>query len=196
MKHLHSFLTILCVALLAAALLISGCKQDVYTPRPETPKEQTSSLRADLVSSMSTELGLEVTITPYIDKDGNVCFYGTIDDELDSLLPSLVDAYNTEAHPQEPLDVATVRYGLTDDIKNTSYQSSRHQGVIPEFFIWVNSPADLVYKGEVLDGDGVLHEAGDPAAPDKTITNYDYVKGKDGDYHNYTYADQYTGPTQ
>ncbi len=195
MKHLRSFLTILCVSLLVGTLLISGCKQDVYTPDPQTPKEQASSLRADLVSSMSTELGLEVTITPYIDKDGNVCFYGTIDDELDSLLPSLVDAYNTEAHPQEPLDVATVRYGLTDDIKNTSYQSSRHQGVIPEFFIWVNSPADLVYAIDTPHPDGSVSYAGDPVSGN--ITNYNYVVNQNSDaYHNYTYADQYTGPTQ
>ena len=193
MKHLHSFLTILCISLLVSTLLISGCKQDVYTPRPQSPEEQASQIRADLSLGMHG-FAIQITVTPYSDDAGNLYFVGTIDPELDSMLNSVVDAYNTEAHPQEPLDVNFVRYGLTDNVKDTADQMSHHKGALFDFFTWVTSPADLVYKGEVLDGDGVVHEAGDPV-PGNT-TNYDYIQNKDGKYRNYTYADQYTGPTQ
>ncbi|MFC2347265.1 MAG: hypothetical protein ACFNLK_06110, partial [Scardovia wiggsiae] len=59
-----------------------------------------------------------------------------------------------------------------------------------EFIAWCRKPADLVYKRDVVDDDGVVHHKGEKVdlGAGSNPSNYTYIRNVDKAYKNYVFA--------
>ncbi len=57
-----------------------------------------------------------------------------------------------------------------------------------EFIAWCRKPADLVYKRDVIDDDGVVHHKGEEVVLGNPPSNYGYMRGASMEYRNYVFA--------
>ena len=58
-----------------------------------------------------------------------------------------------------------------------------------EFIAWCRKPADLVYKRDVVDDDGVVHHKGGKVNDLRNVSNYSFITNSNShSYKDYTFA--------
>lgn len=58
-----------------------------------------------------------------------------------------------------------------------------------EFIAWCRKPADLVYKRDVTDHDGVVHHKGEEVNDLRNVSNYSFITNSNShSYKDYTFA--------
>ena len=58
-----------------------------------------------------------------------------------------------------------------------------------EFIAWCRKPADLVYKRDVVDDDGVVHHKGEEVNDLRNVSNYSFITNSNShSYKDYTFA--------
>jgi hypothetical protein len=133
-----------------------------------------------------------ITLEERCDAEGNPYYVGVIDKDTEALVADLVDYYNADPNTTSSITTKDVLYCITDGIvKATSRKQS--ESSFWKFLKWCKQPADLVYKEEVIYGNGTEYSAGEKATMGG-VTNYDYIKYRIDDYSNYTYPWLYDAP--
>ena len=161
----------------------------IFPTRPSADLLQAQG--SQIVYYMNKHAGFDfcthISLEEQTDTDGNPYFVGKIDPELDAVLASLVDTYNTDPSTTKPITRGEVRYNLTEGIAEATVNGTESSAFC-RFLNWCNNPADLVWKRDSESAEGIPHSAGD-SVNIKSITNYDFVlEGEKPPYSDMKYS--------
>lgn len=172
-----AYLSIAVTLLLLVMLSGCSCTPQVSTNSDELERQE-SGIRSMLYIA-DNKLYWSVSLEETVDEEGNPYYIGVLDDELDGLLDDLVGSYNTDPSTSVSISAHEVRQGLTADIVEMAnqYKENAENGFI-SFLEWTAEPAELVYRGYMVDTDGTEHFEGE-SGPSNGPNNYGLERAKD-----------------
>ena len=101
-------------------------------------------------------------------------------------------SYYDSRYPQRAVTVEGLRRAYGRDYARNIRTRRRGMWVYDvkeyEFIAWCRKPADLVYKRDVTDDDGVVHHKGEEVVLGNPPSNYGYMRGASMEYRNYVFA--------
>ena len=90
--------------------------------------------------------------------------------------------------PGEAVSFESVKRAYGRDLKRNVEQGWKLDKKEHAFIHWNRQYANLVYKRDVVDSDGVIHHKGDKVVLGNPPTNFGYIKGADMEYKDYMFA--------
>ena len=101
-------------------------------------------------------------------------------------------SYYDSRYPERAVTVDSLRRAYGRDFARNIRTRRRGMWVYDvkeyEFIAWCRKPADLVYKRDVTDDDGVVHHKGEEVVLGNPPSNYGYMRGASIEYRNYVFA--------
>ena len=102
-------------------------------------------------------------------------------------------SYYGSRYPQRAVTVEGVRRAYGRDFARNIRTRRRGMWVYDvkeyEFIAWCRKPADLVYKRDVVDDDGVVHHKGEEVNDLRNVSNYSFITNSNShSYKDYTFA--------
>ena len=153
----------------------------------------------------------EITLQEEIDEQGNSYYVGELSDEMDVLLGELVDVYNNALSTEVPVTEEEARHCLTSGLARSAYEFSFFGSllisneelyeeievsgeIITEkpymyFLVWLGALADLEYRRDAIDYDGVRHFEGERVEDNGSITNYKIISNPEA-YPDYRISEK------
>ena len=109
-----------------------------------------------------------------------------LDDKAKVYVQKAINAYNklhsTNYNLNKLQSVMAKNAFTLYDVNNHENQDTK------KFLQWCAQPADLVYKRDVTDDDGVVHHKGEEVVLGNPPSNYGYMRGASMEYRNYVFA--------
>ncbi len=102
-------------------------------------------------------------------------------------------SYYDSRYPARAVTVEGVRRAYGRDFARNIRTRRRGMWVYDvkeyEFIAWCRKPADLVYKRDVVDDDGVVHHKGEEVNDLRNVSNYSFITNSNShSYKDYTFA--------
>ena len=91
-------------------------------------------------------------------------------------------------YPKRAVSFESVKRAYGRDLKRNVEQGWELDKKEHTFVYWSRQYANLVYKRDVVDSDGVIHHKGDKVVLGNPPTNFGYIKGADMEYKDYMFA--------
>ena len=91
-------------------------------------------------------------------------------------------------YPKRAVSFESVKRAYGRDLKRNVEQGWKLDKKEHAFIHWNRQYANLVYKRDVVDSDGVIHHKGDKVVLGNPPTNFGYIKGADMEYKDYMFA--------
>ena len=98
-----------------------------------------------------------------------------------------ISVYNS-LFPGEAVSFESVKRAYGRDLKRNVEQGWKLDKKEHAFIHWSRRYANLVYRRDVVDGDGVVHHKGDKVVLGNPPSNFGYIKGADMEYKDYMFA--------
>ena len=90
--------------------------------------------------------------------------------------------------PGEAVSFESVKRAYGRDLKRNVEQGWKLDKKEHAFIYWSRHYANLVYRRDVVDSDGVVHHKGDKVVLGNPPSNFGYIKGADMEYKDYMFA--------
>ena len=91
-------------------------------------------------------------------------------------------------YPKRAVSFESVKRAYGRDLKRNVEQGWELDKKEHTFVYWSRQYANLVYKRDVVDSDGVIHHKGDKVVLGNPPTNFGYIKGADMEYKDYMFS--------
>ena len=91
-------------------------------------------------------------------------------------------------YPKRAVSFESVKRAYGRDLKRNVEQGWKLDKKEHAFIHWNRQYANLVYKRDVVDSDGVIYHKGDKVVLGNPPTNFGYIKGADMEYKDYMFA--------
>ena len=91
-------------------------------------------------------------------------------------------------YPKRAVSFESVKRAYGRDLKRNVEQGWELDKKEHTFVYWSRQYANLVYKRDVVNSDGVIHHKGDKVVLGNPPTNFGYIKGADMEYKDYMFA--------
>ena len=91
-------------------------------------------------------------------------------------------------YPKRAVSFESVKRAYGRDLKRNVEQGWKLDKKEHAFVYWSRRYANLVYKRDVVDSDGVVHHKGDKVVLGNPPSNFGYIKGADMEYKDYMFA--------
>ena len=98
-----------------------------------------------------------------------------------------ISVYNS-LFPGEAVSFESVKRAYGRDLKRNVEQGWKLDKKEHAFVYWSRRYANLVYRRDVVDSDGVVHHKGDKVVLGNPPSNFGYIKGADMEYKDYMFA--------
>ena len=98
-----------------------------------------------------------------------------------------ISVYNS-LFPGDTVSFEGVKRAYGRDLKRNVEQGWKLDKKEHAFVYWSRRYANLVYRRDVVDGDGVVHHKGDKVVLGNPPSNFGYIKGADMEYKDYMFA--------
>ena len=102
-------------------------------------------------------------------------------------------SYYDSRYPARAVTVDSLRRAYGRDFARNTRTRRRGMWVYDvkeyEFIAWCRKPADLVYKRDVVDDDGVVHHKGEKVNDLRNVSNYSFITNSNShSYKDYVFA--------
>ena len=91
-------------------------------------------------------------------------------------------------YPKRAVSFESVKRAYGRDLKRNVEQGWKLDKKEHAFVYWSRRYANLVYRRDVVDSDGVVHHKGDKVVLGNPPSNFGYIKGADMEYKDYMFA--------
>ena len=91
-------------------------------------------------------------------------------------------------YPKRAVSFESVKRAYGRDLKRNVEQGWKLDKKEHAFIHWSRHYANLVYRRDVVDSDGVVHHKGDKVVLGNPPSNFGYIKGADMEYKDYMFA--------
>ena len=98
-----------------------------------------------------------------------------------------ISVYNS-LFPGDTVSFESVKRAYGRDLKRNVEQGWKLDKKEHAFVYWSRRYANLVYRRDVVDSDGVVHHKGDKVVLGNPPSNFGYIKGADMEYKDYMFA--------
>ena len=98
-----------------------------------------------------------------------------------------IGVYNS-LFPGDTVSFESVKRAYGRDLKRNVEQGWKLDKKEHAFVYWSRRYANLVYRRDVVDSDGVVHHKGDKVVLGNPPSNFGYIKGADMEYKDYMFA--------
>ena len=98
-----------------------------------------------------------------------------------------ISVYNS-LFPGDTVSFEGVKRAYGRDLKRNVEQGWKLDKKEHAFVYWSRRYANLVYRRDVVDSDGVVHHKGDKVVLGNPPSNFGYIKGADMEYKDYMFA--------
>ena len=98
-----------------------------------------------------------------------------------------ISVYNS-LFPGDTVSFEGVKRAYGRDLKRNVEQGWKLDKKEHAFVYWSRRYANLVYRRDVVDGDGVVHHKGDKVVLGNPPCNFGYIKGADMEFKDYMFA--------
>ena len=92
--------------------------------------------------------------------------------------------------PGDTVSFESVKRAYGRDLKRNVEQGWKLDKKEHTFVYWSRHYANLVYRRDVVDSDGVVHHKGDKVVLGNPPSNFGYIKGADMEYKDYMFSGQ------
>ena len=159
------------VVLLCSVLL--SCNS-LINKKPQSNSLQDQEVQISVALSLAGHsFSNEIALKEQEDARGKY-YVGVISEKLDSVLSSLVEAYNADVITTVSITEEDLRYSLTEGLVEATSNSNTNSSFMC-FLRWAGTPADLVYAGDMPSA-GII---GGTEVPSNSTTNYEYFSDPD-----------------